>query len=174
MVTCRLTVQDRLIALSAISRGRQRAAVLVAVMALMYACPPLFVIGLTATIIYLLPSHVAMLCELWLRRYEARSYEAETTRLRYGRDTAIARLDELDGELADAKRQLAEKPGAVDPLYRRVGLSDGCPNFVVAAARKAYRLKLHPDRVPERLKIAAHARFVAAEAAFAEIERRRK
>ena len=80
MVTRRLTVQEGLTALSDISRGRQHAAVFVAVMALMYACPPLAAIGLTTTVVYLLPRYLATVCELWLCRDEAWTQEAEATR----------------------------------------------------------------------------------------------
>ena len=174
MVSAAIREHNMLSALNEIAVGRQRLAVFVAAMTLMYACPALFVVVLTATLIYLLPSYVAILTELRLRQGEAQTHDEAMSRIQYGLDTALARIEELDGDLADARARLTNTRGSGDPLYRRVGLSDGCPDFVVAAARKAYRLKLHPDRVPERLKIAAHARFVAAEAAFDEIERRRR
>jgi hypothetical protein len=54
-------------------------------------------------------------------------------------------------------------------LYHRVGLSPSAPPFVVAAAHKAYRIELHPDRQPAKFKSVAENRFKAAEEAFAAI-----
>ncbi len=54
-------------------------------------------------------------------------------------------------------------------LYRRVGLSPSAPEFVVAAAQRAYRIELHPDRQPAKFKSAAETRFKAAEEAFSAI-----
>jgi hypothetical protein len=54
-------------------------------------------------------------------------------------------------------------------LYRRVGLSPAAPAWLVQAAQRAYRARLHPDRHPPQFKQAAEQRFKAAEAVFAEI-----
>src|SRR4051794_23066773 len=59
-------------------------------------------------------------------------------------------------------------------LYRRVGLSETCPDFVFEAVQRAYRKALHPDLQPPWQKAQAEARFKQAEAAFAEIRRHRK
>jgi hypothetical protein len=59
-------------------------------------------------------------------------------------------------------------------LYRRVGLSETCPEFVLDAAHRAYRKALHPDLQPPRQKLAAERRFKEAEATFADIRRHRK
>ena len=91
----------------------------------------------------------------------------------YGLQTALQRIAELDDELAEARGQLTKRPQDADPLYRRVGLHESCPDFVVVAARRAYRKTLHPDQHPASRKIEAQTRFVAAEAAFADIYRKR-
>ncbi|WP_156396057.1 hypothetical protein [Bosea sp. Leaf344] len=61
------------------------------------------------------------------------------------------------------------QPDATEALYRRVGLSPGAPPWLVDAARRAYRQKLHPDCHPAHRKMEAQARFVQAERIFDEI-----
>jgi DnaJ-class molecular chaperone len=51
-------------------------------------------------------------------------------------------------------------------VYRRVGLHQDAPEWVVIAVRRAYRSRLHPDRHPARLKLDAERRFKEAEAVF--------
>lgn len=58
-------------------------------------------------------------------------------------------------------------------IYRRVGLHPQAPEFLVAAARRAFRSALHPDRHPRHRK-AAHDRFLKAEAAFKRIAELRR
>ena len=82
---------------------------------------------------------------------------------------AQARLSSLTAELADARAVRSYDSNDDDSQFRKVGLHPQCPAFLIAAARRAYRLALHPDRQPEHLKHEAHARFVAAEEIFAEI-----
>lgn len=85
---------------------------------------------------------------------------------------AIARVDELEGELDEIRRR---STGATnDPIYRRVGLDADAPDYIVAAARRAHRVALHPDKHPPERRQAAHERYVAAEAAFEDIARRRR
>lgn len=62
-----------------------------------------------------------------------------------------------------------EQPDPSRSLYHKVGLSPGAPDWLVEAARRAYRGKLHPDRHPERLKEEAERRFKLAECVFDEI-----
>lgn len=84
---------------------------------------------------------------------------------------------EAEAEIERLKAEAMSSRGSADcapeaeriALFRRVGLSPGAPDFVVAAAQKAYRTHLHPDRHPQRLKSAAETRFKAAEEAFAAI-----
>jgi hypothetical protein len=80
---------------------------------------------------------------------EAERLRAEVERLR---SNAVA--SELDPQAA---------------LYNRVGLSPHAPVWLIAAARKAYRTALHPDRHPVHRKSEAERRFVLAEGVFDEI-----
>jgi hypothetical protein len=57
--------------------------------------------------------------------------------------------------------------------YRRVGVAEDCPDFVLRAVQKAYRVNLHPDLKPPHAKAGAERQFKEAEAAFAEIRRLR-
>lgn len=84
----------------------------------------------------------------------------------------------LSGELARMLAQLEEELGAsfrrrpsadlVDrrALYTKLGLVPSCPDFVVKAARTAYRRKLHPDVWPEHHKPEAERLFKKVESAF--------
>ena len=73
----------------------------------------------------------------------------------------------LTDELSDAKPAAQQASSGADPLYARVGLlGPDTPDFVILAARRAYRLALHPDKHRTERKAEAHRRFVAAEQAF--------
>ncbi len=109
--------------------------------------------------------------------------EARNTAARAAQEkTAIAQeLEVCRGHLAIATRSIADLGAQVealqeqlqdagdDPLYRRVGLHARCPDFLVMAARREYRRKLHPDMQPEGRKPEATRRFQAAEEAFSQI-----
>lgn len=56
--------------------------------------------------------------------------------------------------------------GKAAALHRRVGLCENAPTWLVAAARRAYRAKLHPDRHPPSVKAEAERRFKTAEIVF--------
>ena len=83
---------------------------------------------------------------------------------------AETQVETLRGEV---ERLRATRPAVeLDPrtaLYRRVGLSPAAPEWLVLAARRAYRAKLHPDRHPEQHKREADLRFKLVEATFDEI-----
>ncbi len=82
-----------------------------------------------------------------------------------------ARITALEVDLAQA-RLASTTPSETeeDRLYRRVGLHPQAPEFLIPAARRAFRLALHPDRHP-RHRRHAHDRFVLAEATFDQIAR---
>lgn len=63
----------------------------------------------------------------------------------------------------------ASEPDPRTALYRRIGLNENAPPWLILAARRAYRAKLHPDRHPEHHKREADLRFKLAEATFDEI-----
>jgi hypothetical protein len=50
--------------------------------------------------------------------------------------------------------------------FRKVGLHEDCPDFVLKAVRKIYRKELHPDPKPSHLKSKAEKGFKDAEAVF--------
>jgi hypothetical protein len=60
-----------------------------------------------------------------------------------------------------------------NPLFRRVGLDEGAPEWVVVAVRRAYRKRLHPDVHPPDRKVEAERRFKEAEEVFDDIWRLR-
>ena len=68
-------------------------------------------------------------------------------------------------------RRTVERDG--DPVYRRVGLSPSAPDWLVQAARTAYRRRLHPDVHPPHHRPQAHDRYIRAEEAFERIGRLR-
>jgi hypothetical protein len=51
----------------------------------------------------------------------------------------------------------------------QVGLTEGAPEWVVVAVRKAYRKRLHPDCYGDHRKAEAERRFKEAEQVFAGI-----
>lgn len=70
-------------------------------------------------------------------------------------------------------REATQSEMATDPLYRSVGLHVRAPDWLVIAARRAYRANLHPDRHP-RHREQAHNRFVRAEMVFDTIYAQRR
>lgn len=104
------------------------------------------------------------------RRLLEADHEGQVARLA-GRDARIAHLER---ELADARaaaRRASDTTG--DPVYRRVGLSPSAPDWLVQAARMAYRRRLHPDVNPPKHRQQAHDRYIRAEEAFDRIEQLR-
>ena len=83
--------------------------------------------------------------------------------------TLQSRNERLERDLQVARAAQAHSRSS--PLYRRVGLDESAPDWVVKAVRAAYRKRLHPDVHPETWKAEAERRFKAAEAVFAEIRR---
>ncbi|WP_293795374.1 hypothetical protein [uncultured Bosea sp.] len=90
----------------------------------------------------------------------------------------------LEGMVAEAEAQVetlraeverlrtsrsVSEPDPKAALYGRVGLSSCAPDWLILAARRAYRAKLHPDRHPEHHKREADLRFKLAEATFDQI-----
>ena len=85
-----------------------------------------------------------------------------------------SRIKTLEADLTTARvsaRRTVERDG--DPVYRRVGLSPSAPDWLVQAARTAYRRRLHPDVHPPHHRPQAHDRYIRAEEAFERIGRLR-
>ena len=121
--------------------------------------------------------------ELALARKRISLLEQQSTKLKF--DLAEARnqvslLDQqrtwLTFELADARSHIASleaqrdrPPDGLSQMFRKVGLDPSCPDFVIKAARTAFRKALHPDNQPERQRAEAERRFVEVEAIFREL-----
>jgi hypothetical protein len=88
---------------------------------------------------------------------------------------AEQRIEALRRTLASVGRSHGPQSGRSDAQspYRRVGLAEDCPDFVLKAVQKAYRVNLHPDLQPAAQKAEAEKRFKQAEAAFDQIRRLR-
>jgi hypothetical protein len=95
-------------------------------------------------------------------------------RLRTETEAARRRIADLELALHHARDTIAtlrlENAAASkrtgSPIFRRVGLDEGCPDFVLKAVRTAYRKTLHPDGRASHEKAEAEARFKQAEAVF--------
>ncbi|MER2268525.1 hypothetical protein [Methylobacterium oxalidis] len=135
--------------------------------------PLAYLLFIIALLVWLVPVQLASRMNWAAGRTNERDAADADEALACELKAARKRITCLEGELAEARRRLAARPEADDPLYRRVGLNEGCPDFVVVSARRAFRAALHPDRHPEARKPAAQARFVAAEEAFTAIYKRR-
>ena len=81
-----------------------------------------------------------------------------------------AEVETMRGEIERLRSAAAaSEPDPKTALYGRVGLSPSAPEWLVAAARRAYRVALHPDRHPMHRKKEAQHRFQLAERVFDEI-----
>lgn len=86
--------------------------------------------------------------------------------------TELARL--AGASPADVERLRAEaKTTCSDPDHAAVGLDRSAPDFLVRAARTAYRKANHPDTQPASKKPAAEAAFKRSEATFDRLFRMR-
>ncbi|MDX3806793.1 hypothetical protein ACXIUS_29375 [Bosea thiooxidans] len=82
---------------------------------------------------------------------------------------AEAETETLRAELQRLRAAAASEYDANAALFGRVGLSPAAPEWLVAAARRAYRAALHPDRHPTHRKMEATRRFTLAEEIFDQI-----
>ena len=96
-----------------------------------------------------------------------------TAALVSARDEVATLRDENQRLHRDLRQAEAAAPSPRQAIFRRVGLDEDAPEWVVAAVQRAYRAKLHPDRYPPRLKEAAERRFKEAEMVFDQIGRER-
>jgi hypothetical protein len=99
---------------------------------------------------------------LLLRQIE--QLEADLEETRREADTLRAANELLERDLKNAKA--AETRDRPNPLFRRVGLDENAPEWVVVAVRRAYRKRLHPDTQPQGRKAEAERRFKEAEGVF--------
>ena len=90
-----------------------------------------------------------------------------------------ARVLELEGQLRESEAKVGAHAGnghdgPDSTLYRQVGLHPECPDFVLAAARRAYRKAHHPDGHAGDHAVEAQRRFQEVEAVFDRLEEQRK
>lgn len=83
--------------------------------------------------------------------------------------TAEAEIETLRAEIDRLRSVTAQETDTMAALYGRVGLSPRAPEWLVVAARRAYRAALHPDRHPAHRKPEATRRFTLAEEVFDQI-----
>ncbi len=86
---------------------------------------------------------------------------------------AEAEAETLRVELQRFRSATASELDPKAALHGRVGLTKDAPPWLVAAARRAYRAALHPDRHPPAVKEEAERRFKAAESVFEAIAAQR-
>lgn len=85
-----------------------------------------------------------------------------------------AQIEALKADLAQARSNFgARQETDNERTFRQVGLHPQAPAFLVTAARRAYRLTLHPDK-HTRHRAEAHSRYLKAEAAFERIAELRR
>jgi len=80
---------------------------------------------------------------------------------------AEAQVETLRGEIERLRSAAAaSEPDPMTALYNKVGLVPGAPDWLILAARRAYRVALHPDGHPAHRKQEAGRRFQQAENVF--------
>lgn len=97
---------------------------------------------------------------------------AALNRMKDERDQAISLISTLVKERTRIRAHTTIKsrsPEQRNSLYQKVGLDENCPDFLLKAARVAYRKQFHPDVHPKRDRAEAENRFKEVEAVFAEI-----
>jgi hypothetical protein len=76
-------------------------------------------------------------------------------------------VEALRARLAEAEAELQQlRAAGPKPVYRTLGLDEDAPDFLIRAARTAWRKACHPDVSATADKADAQRRFIAAEAAF--------
>jgi hypothetical protein len=101
---------------------------------------------------------------------------AALDQMKQERDNAIALISFLVSERKILRPHIANLNRPDTPahrLYAKVGLHEGCPDFVLRVAQTAYRKALHPDGQPEQHRADAQRRFIEVEGVFEEIKRLR-
>lgn len=97
---------------------------------------------------------------------------AQVAALQAKLEAAEHRLREAEARASAAERALASEalPSRGGSLLRRVHLAETAPNWMVEAARRAFRLRFHPDRFTDpAMKARAEETFKEAEEVFRQI-----
>lgn len=85
---------------------------------------------------------------------------------------AEAEVEKLRSEIERLRLPAASEPDPKAALFRRVGLNESAPDWLISAARRAYRVALHPDKHPVHWKQEAERRLKMAEGVFDQIAAR--
>lgn len=139
---------------------------------------PLPVAGLVLWIGGLLGMALMEAIAAMIREQHQAQRRLEVDRDRWERAAALAERDakiaSLAAELAVARSNSgARQETDYERTFRQVGLHPRAPEFLIKAARRAYRSHLHPDRHP-RHRSEAQDRYLKAEAVFEEIAKLRR
>lgn len=97
---------------------------------------------------------------------------AQVAALQTKLESAERRLREAEARASAAERALASEalPSRGGSLLRRVHLAETAPNWLIEAARRAFRLRFHPDRFTDpAMKTRAEETFKEAEEVFRQI-----
>jgi hypothetical protein len=98
--------------------------------------------------------------------------DTRVEQLRARLEATEQRLREAELRASAAERALATEalPARSNGLLRRVHLSETAPTWLVEAARRAFRLRFHPDRFADpAMKVRAEDTFKEAEEVFRQI-----
>jgi hypothetical protein len=101
--------------------------------------------------------------------YRVEELERDLIEARRESDVLRGRNEQLELDIRAAKA--TTQADSTNSIYRRVGLHQDAPEWVIVAVRKAYRKRFHPDGYSAGQKTEAERRFVQAEQVFSEIGR---
>ncbi|KOX59180.1 hypothetical protein ADL19_05580 [Streptomyces purpurogeneiscleroticus] len=139
---------------------------------------PLPIAGLVLWIGGLLGMTLIETIATMIREQHEAQRQLDVDRERQGQAVLLAERDAqiavLRADLAQARSASSVRPETPGQcLHRKVGLHPSAPEFLLIAARRAYRLALHPDRHARHAQ-QAHERYLQAEAVFDRISTLRR
>ena len=99
--------------------------------------------------------------------YRVEQLETDLKEARREANDLRAAKERFERELQNAKA--AQTNNRPNPLFHRMALNGGAPEWLAIAVRRAYRKRLHPDAHPEGRKTEAERQFKEAEEVFDDI-----
>jgi hypothetical protein len=161
--------------LLALPSGRLRMGVTAAVLVIATALPPWL------TILVLWSAALRYVPLIAIVASAARRHKRARRELEAERESHVALMVERDVKIATLEADLARarsnsgvrQETDEERTFRQVGLHPRAPEFLITAARRAYRAALHPDR-HLRNPSEAQDRYLKAEAAFERIAELRR
>lgn len=150
-----------------------RALIILGSLLMIVKWPVLSGVILWISVVWAIPLMLSDRREVVRLRSVCESAGAEAGTLRNVLIAAQEQIARLEQQLQAAKEhQGRESKG--HPLFRRVGLDEVAPDFVIRAVHKAYRKALHPDGKPQQHRVEADRRFREMEHVFSELLRLRE